>query len=419
MLFRTTWSIPLTDTTAFIDMIGGVSGDMLLGAMVAVGLDLDELQAELDKFPDRGYRLESSLVNRGGLEAILVDVVLDDEGSRKRTWDDFYSSIAGSTLEDSDKRSIKKIFDALAEAEASAHGGEAGSTHLHELGTVDTLVDVSSTVIGMRLLGVEKIHASAFPVGMGSSSSSHGSMGATSIATAAIYKAAGAPMRAGGKQPIGEAVTPTGAAIVASLAEFFPVEFNADRIGYGAGQRNPEGHANVVGLWIGEGRSQWGRGGSGRGRRGRPEVMELETNIDDSTGEVLGYVHEQLMELGALDVWFTPIQMKKNRPATMLSVLVKRDLVDAAAELILKETSTLGVRRRPVRRYEAEREVVTVDTSLGKVPVKLKRIGDTIAQAAPEYEACREIARETGLPIAEVMRIVVNEATMRGSPWGG
>jgi len=146
--------------------------------------------------------------------------------------------------------------------------------------------------------------------------------------------------------------------------------------------------------------------------------MELETNIDDSTGEVLGYVHEQLMELGCLDVWFTPIQMKKNRPATMLSVLVKRDLVDAAAELILKETSTLGVRRRPVRRYEAERQIVTVDTSLGKAPVKLMRIGDTIAQAAPEYEACREIARRTGLPIAEVMRIVVNEATMRGLPWG-
>jgi len=409
---------PLADTTAFIDMIGGVSGDMLLGAMVAVGLDLDELQVELDKFTDRGYRLEKSLVSRGGLEATLVDVVLDGDGERKRTWGDFYSLIENSTLEDSDKRAIKRIFDTLAEAEAAAHGGDAGSTHLHELGTVDTLVDISSTVIGMRLLGVEKIHASAFPTGTGSSSSSHGSMGATSIATAAIYKAAGAPVRAGGRQPVGEAVTPTGAAIVATLAEFMPVEFNADRIGYGAGQRDPEGHANVVGLWIGEGRSRWGRGGPGRGRRGLPEVMELETNIDDSTGEVLGYVHELLMELGCLDVWFTPIQMKKNRPATMLSVLVGRDLVDAAAELILKETSTLGVRRRPVRRYETERQVVNVDTSLGVVPVKLKRIGDTIAQAAPEYEACKKIALETGLPLAEVMRIVVNEATMRGSPWG-
>ena len=409
------WRNPLSDVTVFIDMIGGVSGDMLLGAMVAVGLDLDELQAELDKFPDRGYRLEKSIVNRGGLEAMLVDVVLDEDGERKRTWDDFYSSIENSTLEDSDKRAIKRIFDALAEAEAAAHGGDAGSTHLHELGTVDTLVDISSTVIGLRLLGVDKIHASAFPVGTGSSSSSHGAMGATSIATAEIFLRTGASVRASGRQPIGESVTPTGAAIVATLAEFMPVEFNAERIGYGAGQRDPEGYANVVGLWIGEGRSRWGRGGSGRRR---PEVMELETNIDDSTGEVLGYVHERLMELGALDVWFTPIQMKKNRPATMLSVLVGRDLVDAAAEVILKETSTLGVRRRSVHRYEAERQIVNVDTSLGVVSVKLKRIGDTIAQAAPEYEACKKIGLETGLPIAEVMRIVVNEATMRGSPWG-
>ena len=409
------WRNPLSDVTAFIDMIGGVSGDMLLGAMVAVGLDLDELQAELDKFPDRGYRLEKSIVNRGGLEAMLVDVVLDEDGERKRTWDDFYSSIENSTLEDSDKRAIKRIFDALAEAEAAAHGGDAGSTHLHELGTVDTLVDISSTVIGLRLLGVDKIHASAFPVGTGSSSSSHGAMGATSIATAEIFLRTGASVRASGRQPIGESVTPTGAAIVATLAEFMPVEFNAERIGYGAGQRDPEGYANVVGLWIGEGRSRWGRGGSGRRR---PEVMELETNIDDSTGEVLGYVHERLMELGALDVWFTPIQMKKNRPATMLSVLVGQDLVDAAAEVILKETSTLGVRRRSVHRYEAERQIVNVDTSLGVVSVKLKRIGDTIAQAAPEYEACKKIGLETGLPIAEVMRIVVNEATMRGSPWG-
>ena len=129
------------------------------------------------------------------------------------------------------------------------------------------------------------------------------------------------------------------------------------------------------------------------------------------------FVHELLMDMGCLDVWFTPIHMKKSRPGTLLSVLVGRDLVDQAAELILKETTTLGVRRRPVRRYEADRQPVNIDTSIGKVPVKLKRSGDTIAQAAPEYEACRRIARETGLPLGEVMRIVSNEATMRGSPW--
>ncbi|MCH7971392.1 MAG: nickel pincer cofactor biosynthesis protein LarC [Chloroflexi bacterium] len=397
----------MVETAAYIDMIGGVSGDMLLGAMVGVGLDLKELQVELDRLPDRGYRLVESRVVRGGLEAVLVVVELDEEGGRKRTWDDFYNSIDSSTLEEPDRRSIRQIFDVLAEAEAAAHGGEAGSTHLHELGTVDTLVDISAAVIGLRLLGIDRLHASAFPVGTGSSSSSHGAMGATSMATAAIYRSSGAPVRAGGKQPVGEAVTPTGAAIVSTLAEFGPIEFSADRIGYGAGQRDPEGHANVVGLWTGEVRSQWGRGGPGRRR---PELMLLETNIDDSTGEVLGYVHELLMELGVLDVWFTPIQMKKNRPAVMLSVLVGRELVDSAAELILKETSTLGIRRRPVRRYEAEREVVEVDTSLGRVPVKLKRLDGEVVQVSPEYEACREIARETGLPLAEVMRVASDAA---------
>lgn len=392
----------MAETAAYIDMIGGASGDMLLGAMVGAGLDLDELRAELDKLPDRGYHLVESRVVRGGIEAVLVDVELDADGERRRTWDDFYDSIDGSALEESDRRSIRQIFDLLAEAEAAVHGGEAGSTHLHELGTVDTLVDISSAVIGMRLLGIDRIHASAFPVGTGGSSSSHGAMGATSLATAAIYRISGAPVRAGCSQPVGEAVTPTGAAIVSTLAEFGQLEFRADRIGYGAGRRDPEGYANVVGLWTGEVSSRWGRGGPGRRR---PELMLLETNIDDSTGEVLGYVHELLMDLGVLDAWFMPIQMKKNRPGVMLSVLVGRELVDEAAELIFKETSTLGIRRQPVRRYEAEREVVEVDTEFGKVPVKLKRMGGKVVQVAPEYEACRKIARETGVPLAEVMLI--------------
>ena len=405
----------MVETTAYLDMIGGVSGDMLLGAMVDVGLTLDDLQIELNKIPDRGYQLSSKSVKRGGLKATLVDVELDEEGRRTRTWHDFYNSIEASNLHDSDKKAIRGIFEVLAEAESAAHGGEVGSTHLHELGTVDTLVDISSAVIGLRLLGIDNLHASPFPIGTGSSSSSHGSMGATSIATAAIYKASGAPVRVGGKQPVGEVVTPTGAAVVSALANFHQVEFSADRIGYGAGLRDPQDHANVVGIWIG----QLKHPSSGDTLCiNDSNLMLLETNIDDSSGEVLGYVHETLMEYGALDAWFSPIQMKKNRPGTMLSVLVGSDLVDQVAELILKETSTLGVRRRTVQRYEAEREMVTVDTSLGKVPVKLKRIGDTIAQAAPEYEACREIARAVGLPLAEVMRRVANEAAMRGSPWG-
>ena len=395
-------------------MIGGASGDMLLGAMVSVGLNLDELKLELDKFHVSGFKLEQKQVCRGGLTAVLVDVVLDKEGQRTRTWDNFYSLIADSDIEDSDRQTISKIFDSLAVAESAAHGGEVGSTHLHELGTVDTLVDIAAAVMGMRLLGIEKLYASAFPVGIGQSSSSHGVMGATSAATAAIYLNAGAPVRASGQQPIGECVTPTGAAIVAALASFDPIEFTPTKIGYGAGQRNPQNTANVLGLWLAESKFGWLEEGiNGRGT----DVTLLETNIDDSSGEVLGYVYERLFEMGCLDVWFTPIQMKKNRPGMMLSALVVSQSTAMAAELIMKETSTLGVRVRPIQRYRAERQIVTVDTSLGKVSVKLKRIGDTIAHAAPEYESCRAIARETGMPLSEVMRVVVNEATMRGSPW--
>lgn len=405
----------MVETAAYLDMIGGVSGDMLLGAMVDVGLPLDDLQVELDKIPDRGYQLTSKSVKRGGLEATLVEVELDEGGRRKRTWDDFYNSIEASTLPDADQKMIKKIFDVLAKAESLAHGGEARTTHLHELGTVDTLVDISCAVIGFRLLRVDNLYASAFPSGVGSSSSSHGLMGATSIATSAIYEASGAPVRVGGKQPVGESVTPTGAAIVSTLAQFHQVELIPHQIGYGAGLRDPKDHANVVGFWVGQLK---GHVSDDDLSLNDSNLMLLETNIDDSSGEVLGYVHQTLMDKGALDVWFTPIQMKKSRPGTMLSVLVQGDLVDQTVELIFKETSTLGVRRRAIRRHEADRQIVKVDTSLGKVPVKLKRIGDTIAQAAPEYEACKEIAQATGLPLAEVMRRVANEAVLRGSPWG-
>ena len=149
----------MTEITAYLDMIGGVSGDMLLGAMVDVGLNLDDLQVELNKLPDRGYQLSKKSVKRGGLEATLVDVELDEGGRCKRTWDDFYNSIEASNLYDSDQKAIKAIFDVLAEAESSVHGGEVGTTHLHELGTVDTLVDISSAVIGLRLLGVDNLYA--------------------------------------------------------------------------------------------------------------------------------------------------------------------------------------------------------------------------------------------------------------------
>ena len=391
-------------TVAYLDMIGGVSGDILLGAMLDVGLHLDDLRSELAKLPDRGYTLSAERVKRGALDATLLHVDLDDEGRRPRNFNEFTASIQLSGLSDATKRTAVCIFDALENAEAAAHGGMPG--HLHELATVDTLVDVVGAITGLELLGVDRLHASPFPAGSGSARSEHGPMAGVSPATMAIYQSTGAPVRAGGRTaPPGETVTPTGAAIVTAVADFSPVSMTIERSGYGAGQRDPSSHANVAGLWLGEeldSASTAGHFATG--------LTLLETNIDDMSGELFGHVQERLFGLGARDVWFTPIQMKKNRPGVSLSALLPDDIADTAAHLLFAETSTFGIRRRPVERYEAERELVEFDSSLGRVTLKLKKKAGKIIQVAPEYEDCRRIAAEHGLALATVMDRIRREA---------
>ena len=256
-------------------------------------------------------------------------------------------------------------------------------------------------VAGLRLLGVERVTSSPFPAGSGLVNTAHGPLPSPAPATMQIYAAAKAPVRVsdpGG--PRGEAVTPTGAALVTTVADFEPADIAVDRVGFGAGARDPRACPNVLAIWLGQ--------SSGTPRRAGLSL--LETNVDDVTGEVLGYVQERLFEAGARDVWITPVQMKKNRPGSMLSALVDSASADASARLILRETSTLGVRVRPVERYEAERELVDVDTSLGRVAVKVKRLDGRPVQAAPEYQACRAVALRTGMALAEVMRRVRAEA---------
>jgi uncharacterized protein (DUF111 family) len=460
-------------------MVGGASGDMLLGALVDAGVSLDALLAELKKVPFGGYTLYASKVRRAAVDATLVTVEITHDEARSGTFDGFKAAVRGSSLPDGDKQAALKIFDTLSAAEQAAH--RSGASHLHELGTVDTLVDVVGAVVGLRLLGIERLHASPFPLGAGASKSSHGASAATAPATQQVYLSKGVPVRAAGVQfPPGEAVTPTGAAIIATLADFGPVSLLTQRVGYGAGRRDPKDYPNVLGLWVGEtvdvhpsphpspsrgegvksspspstGDPSAGSGRRGGGedakappnvilspglgrdsesssrghalpneldsspgfRRGQNDIPRrggltlLETNIDDMSGELFGFVQERLFAAGALDVWFAPIQMKKNRPGVLLSAIVPADAADRAAGVILRETSTLGVRTRPVERYEAEREVVQVETSLGRLPVKVKRLAGAVLDASPEYEACREVALRTGLPLQEVMRRAQAEA---------
>lgn len=387
---------------SYFQCIGGASGDMILGAILDAGLSLDDLNYALAKLNVDGYSLKAQRAQRGGLEGTHLVVELDESGSRTRTIQNFVDTVETSGLSDSVIRQSRTVFRRIAEAEARVHGTEPGETHLHELGTLDTLVDVVGSIVGLEMLGVERVYCSAFPSGSGVVRSEHGLLPVPAPATAAIFEMANAPVAAppNNAHNTGEMVTPTGAAILTTIAHFEHPKLNVSRIAYGLGTRDSQQYPNALALWIGtEQATKYSTG-----------VKLVETNIDDMSGEMLGYVQERLFDLGARDVWFTPIQMKKNRPATMLSVIVSADNEAETVDLVMRETSTLGVRVRQLERIEAEREVVQVETSLGKVAIKLKRLNGVIVSVAPEYEDARACALEHSLSLQEVFSLIQREA---------
>ena len=393
-------------TSAYFQCIGGASGDMILGALLDAGLALDDLQDALAKLGVDGYALEVRKARRGGLDGThLIVNLLDERGSKTHTIRDFVEIVESSGLSDSVVQRSRAVFQRLGEAEAAVHGATPEQTHLHELGTLDTLVDVVGGVAGLDMLGVERIYCSAFPSGSGVIRSQHGLLPVPSPATAALFAMANAPVAAppGNAHNTGEMVTPTGAAILTTLADFTHPQIEVKCIGYGLGTRDSTQYPNALALWLGEEKPAAYSVG----------VKLIETNIDDMNGELLGYVQERLLAIGARDVWFTPIQMKKNRPAVMLSVIASADMEAAAVELIMRETSTLGVRVRPLERIEAGREVIRIDTSLGSAAVKLKRLNDAVVSAAPEYEDARRIALERRLPLQQVYAAIQREADER------
>ena len=375
---------------------------MALGALVDVGLSLDVIVDALDQMGVRGVSLDCEQAQRGGLTGTFVRVMLDAEGERTRNFDDFIETVGSSTLSERVKEQASAVFRRMAEAEVRVHRTSADNLHLHELGTLDTLVDVVGSVVGLEALGVERVFSSPFPMGAGVFRSAHGVLPVPSPATSALFTMADAPLAPAPGNPTwtGEMVTPTGAGIITTLAEFRQPTINVQAVGYGLGSRNPEAYPNALGLWLGEMEDAAPTGG----------LSLIETNLDDSTGEVLGYVQERLFDLGARDVWFTPIQMKKNRPATMLSVIVSQRDEREAVEMILRETTTLGVRVRPIKRYEAGREIRSLETSLGTASVKVKIVNGDPLSVSPEYEDCRRLAVQTGLPLQQVFMTVQREA---------
>ncbi|MCH8065494.1 MAG: nickel pincer cofactor biosynthesis protein LarC [Chloroflexi bacterium] len=389
----------------YLDCPSGISGDMLLGALVDAGLSIDELRAELAKLPVEGYRLEAEKTQRAGLAATKVTVVLEEAqasassaGTPHRRLPDILSIINDSALPPEDKERSAQVFCKLAQAEARVHGVEPEAVEFHEVGAVDAIVDVVGTVIGLRLLGVEALYCSSLPVGGGWTNGEHGRLPVPAPATLALLSEVGAPLAAGPDAGM-ELVTPTGAALVATLAAFERPAMTVRVVGYGAGSRELEDRPNALRLWLGEALDER-----------RTTMLLIETNIDDMSPELIGYAQERLFDAGAADVWLAPVQMKKNRPGVLLSVICSVEREDAMVEIILRETSTLGVRVRPVTRHEAEREELQFESSLGPAAVKVKRLPGRPPSVAPEYEACARIARERGLPLQEVYRIVEVEA---------
>ncbi|HZP57910.1 MAG TPA: nickel pincer cofactor biosynthesis protein LarC [Dehalococcoidia bacterium] len=390
-------------TLAYLDCASGVSGDMLLGAAIDAGVDVDALRTELAKLGVEGWSLRAERVTRAGLAATRAHVELAETPQPHRRLPDVLRIIEGSALPDADRERASAVFRRLAEAEARVHGVAPEEVDFHEVGALDAIVDVTGGVVAMRLLGVEALYCSPLPAGAGTARSAHGRIPVPAPATLELIAMAGAPLRDASSDLPMELVTPTGAAIVTALARFKRPPMTVRRVGTGAGGRDPEGWPNVLRLWLGEAAEP----------APRPRMLLIETNIDDMSPEIYGYVLERLFAAGAADAWLQPVQMKKNRPGVLVSVLCAPEREHDVARVLLRETSTLGVRVTPVSRHEAQREVFEFESSLGPAAVKVKRIPGDPPRVAPEYEHCRALAARHDMPLADVYRIVEREALER------
>jgi len=383
---------------AYLDCFSGISGDMLLGALVDAGLPLETLRDELNKLNLGGYHIEAEKTQRGGLAATKVTVTLEEAVQPHRRLPDITALIESSELDANDKQRAVEVFQRLAEAEASVHGVEPGEIEFHEVGAVDAIVDVVGAVVGLRLLEIDQLYCSALPAGGGWAKSSHGLLPVPAPGTLALLANAGAPLTAAPDIDM-EVVTPTGAAIVATLARFERPPMIIRGVGYGAGSRQLDDRPNALRVWLGDALVE----------HAGPMVL-IETNIDDMSPEFLGYAQERLFAVGAVDVWFTSIQMKKNRPGVLLSAICPTENEAAVTNTVLRETTTLGVRVRSISRHEAQRETFAFESSLGPAAVKVKRLPGRPPVAAPEYEFCAAIARERGMPLMDVYRVIGAEA---------
>ena len=407
--------------TLYLDIFSGISGDMFLGAMIDLGVDATALEAELAKLNLDGYQLHVSRKTKANIEGVKFDVHLlpvkggehshehghshshshDDNGghSHERNFADIQSLINASALSAWVKEKSIAVFRRVAVAEGKVHGMPPDEVHFHEVGAVDSIVDIVGGCIALELLDKPRVLAAPVTEGTGWVDCAHGRFPVPTAATLEILGARGVIVNQCDEPH--ELVTPTGAALLAEFAESFELMrgVTPERIGYGLGTRDMNTRPNVLRAVLGQAEAateakplDWER----------DTVTVIETNLDDINAEHLGHFVETALEAGALDVFHTPIQMKKNRPGVMLTVLCAEADADRFSEMILRETTALGVRRHAADRCKLRREVVTVETPLGQVRVKLGRLNGELVQAAPEYESCRAVAAKAGVPLKAV-----------------
>jgi pyridinium-3,5-bisthiocarboxylic acid mononucleotide nickel chelatase len=376
----------------YFDCPSGASGDMILGALVDAGVPLDALQAELAKLGLPGWRLSAREVRRGAFRATKVDVELEGGVCHEhRRLGDIVRILEGSGLPRAVVEGAARVFRRLAEAEARVHGTAVEEVHFHEVGAVDAIVDVTGAVAALRLLGAEAVHVSALPIGGGFVESAHGRMPIPGPGTVELLR--NFPVVDTGVQM--ELVTPTGAAILTTLAAGagrMPA-MTVERVGYGAGTRDLPGTPNILRVFVGE---------TGGGR-GAETVAQVETTIDDMSPQLYEPLMERLFEAGALDVFLTPVIMKRSRPGTVLTALCAPERVGDLSRVLFEESSTIGLRWSEVTRARLERAMVTIPTAYGALPFKVSRLDGRVVTVTPEFADVVRLAREKSLPVREVL----------------
>jgi len=377
---------------AYFDCPSGASGDMILGALVDAGVALESLKAALAKLPLGGYRLTAREVKKGDFRATKVDVEVDATAHlRHRNLAEILTLLGGSGLAPRVRADAQRIFTRLAEAEARVHGTSVEEVHFHDVGAVDAIVDVTGAVAGLHLLGVEAVHVSALPLGGGMVEGPHGKIPVPAPGTAELLK--GFPVYDTGVKA--ELVTPTGAAILTTLAASAGAmpRMTVERVGYGAGSRELA-IPNLLRCFVGEATAD---------ADGREVVVQLETTIDDMSPQLYEPLMERLLEAGALDVFLTPVIMKRSRPGIVLTVLTVPSRVGELSTILFKESTTIGVRWTDYQRACLERELVTLPTAYGPVQFKLSRLQGRLVTVTPEFSEVTRIAKEKGLPAREVL----------------